>query len=134
MFELQAKFTGSFNQDCQVKSVPHSLLALVDMIHNGSSSTLSVSHKMVTLMIFFRHENQAYPPSLYDLGKLRQGNKADLLSFLENCTESVSSQPNAEFAILDGVVVVNFLKPVAAKTFEDYAVKVFLPHKKRQLQ
>ena len=51
MLELQAKFTGSFDQDCQVKSVPHSLLALVDMIHNGpniksqsmSQSTISMA-------------------------------------------------------------------------------------------
>ena len=45
MFEMQAKFTGSIDQDCQVKSVPHSLLALVNMIHNGPSFTLPVSHK-----------------------------------------------------------------------------------------
>ena len=31
----RAMFTGSFDQDCQQKSVPKSLLALVDMIHNG---------------------------------------------------------------------------------------------------
>ena len=53
MFEMQAKCTGSVDQDCQVKSVPHSLLALVNMIHNDPSFTLPVSHKMVTLMIFF---------------------------------------------------------------------------------
>ena len=35
MLELRAMFTGSFDQDCQQKSVPKSLLALVDMIHNG---------------------------------------------------------------------------------------------------
>lgn len=35
MLELRAMFTGSFDQDCQQKSVPSSLLALVDMIHNG---------------------------------------------------------------------------------------------------
>ena len=35
MFEMQAHFTGSFDQDCQMKSVPHSLLALVNMIHSG---------------------------------------------------------------------------------------------------
>ena len=51
MLELQAEFTGSFGQDCQVKSVPNSLLALVDMIHSGpniksrnmSQATLSVA-------------------------------------------------------------------------------------------
>jgi hypothetical protein len=35
MFELQATFTGSFDQNCQVRSVPHSLLAMVAMILNG---------------------------------------------------------------------------------------------------
>ena len=37
-------------------------------------------------------------------------------------------------AILDGAVVVNFLQPLAAKTFHDYAVKVFLPYIEKQLQ
>lgn len=35
MFELQAKFTGAFDQDSQVKPVPRSLLALVNIIHYG---------------------------------------------------------------------------------------------------
>ncbi len=37
MLKLQSIFTGTFDKDCQVKSVPHSLLALVSMIHNGPS-------------------------------------------------------------------------------------------------
>lgn len=37
MFKLQAIFTGTFDQECQLKSVPHSLLALVSMIHHGPS-------------------------------------------------------------------------------------------------
>ena len=37
MLKLQADFTGLFDQDCQVKSVPQSLLSSVDMIHNGPS-------------------------------------------------------------------------------------------------
>ena len=41
MFEMQAKFTGSFDQDSQVKSVPHSLLALVNMIHDIKSQSVS---------------------------------------------------------------------------------------------
>ena len=28
---------------------------------------------------FFRHENEAYPPSLYQFGQLRLGSKSDLL-------------------------------------------------------
>ncbi len=35
MFKLKATFTGSFDEDYQVNSVPNSLLALVAMIHSG---------------------------------------------------------------------------------------------------
>uniref|UniRef100_A0A1X7T7W9 Tesmin/TSO1-like CXC domain-containing protein n=1 Tax=Amphimedon queenslandica TaxID=400682 RepID=A0A1X7T7W9_AMPQE len=83
---------------------------------------------------FFCHENQSAPPSLSSFGKLRHGNKADLLNCLENCVESAATQPDAEVTILDGAAVVNFLKPLAAKTFNDYAIKVFLPYIEKQLQ
>ena len=77
---------------------------------------------------FFCHENQPCPPLLSHLGKLRQGTKADLLSCLENCIQSAPSQPDTDVCILDGAVMVNFLKPLAAKTFDDYAMKVFIPY------
>ncbi|KAG0723662.1 hypothetical protein GWK47_042257 [Chionoecetes opilio] len=35
MFQTAATFTGSFDEDCQVKSVPQSLLTLVAMILDG---------------------------------------------------------------------------------------------------
>ena len=67
-----------------------------------------------------------------NVGKLRQETKADLLNNLENCNNAemsvVSTHPDTEVAILDGAVLVNFLKPVSVKTFSDYAVKVFLPY------
>jgi len=69
---------------------------------------------------------------LSNVGKLRQETKADLLNNLENCNNAemsvVSKHPDTEVAILDGAVLVNFLKPVSVKTFSDYAVKVFLPY------
>ena len=37
MLKLEATFTGSFDLDCQVRSVPHSLLVLVAMIVRGPS-------------------------------------------------------------------------------------------------
>ena len=37
MLHLQAEFTGSFEEECQIKSVPHSLLTLVGMILEGPS-------------------------------------------------------------------------------------------------
>jgi len=38
----------------------------------------------------------------------------------------VSAHSDTEFAILDGAIVLNFLKPVSAKTLNDHGVKVFL--------
>ena len=85
---------------------------------------------------FFRHENQACPPSISQLGKLRLGTKSDLLVCLESCAEvrGDGPKPDTDVTILDGAVLVNFLKPVAAKTFDDYALKVFLPYIQGHLQ
>ena len=86
---------------------------------------------------FFCHENQACPPSLSQHGKLRLGNKADLLHSLENCIEpndTLPSLPHPDVIILDGAAVVNFLKPLVAKTFDDYALNVFLPYVVNQLK
>ena len=85
-------------------------------------------------MIFFCHENQPCPRSLSHLGKLRQGTKADILSCLENCIQSAPSQPDTDICILDGAVVVNFLEPLAAKTFDDHAKKVFIPYVEKRLE
>ena len=85
----------------------------------------------------FRHENQACPPSLSQHGKLRSGNKADLLHCLENSIEqndNLPSLPHPDVIVLDGAAVVNFLKPHAANTFDDYALKVFLPYVLSQLK
>ena len=79
---------------------------------------------------FFRHENQAYPPSLSQHGKLRLGAKADLLPYLESCVEQNESLPPSHpyVVFLDGAAVVNFLKPRVSGTFDDYACSVFLPY------
>ena len=79
---------------------------------------------------FFRHENQACPPSLSQHGKLRLGTKADLLPCLENLIEQNDNLPalHPDVIILDGAAVVNFLKPHVSSTFDDYAHKVFLPY------
>ena len=47
---------------------------------------------------------------------------------------STPSQPVTDVTILDGAVVVTFLKSLDAKTFDAYAVKVFLPYIESQLQ
>ena len=36
------------------------------------------------MLTFFRHENQPFPPSISDKGKLQFSKKSDLLSFLQD--------------------------------------------------
>lgn len=66
MFKLQSIFTGSFDKDCQVRSVPNSLLALVSMILNGpsikfqgvdgwSQATVSIA-QLLQFNSFVRHQ------------------------------------------------------------------------------
>ena len=82
---------------------------------------------------FFKHENHAYPPSLSPLGKLRFSTKADLTDCLEKLCTSKGEAPVIDVIILDGAAIINMLKPVGAKTFQDYAMLVFLPYIKAQL-
>ena len=77
---------------------------------------------------FFRHENQAYPPSLSDDSTLHLGTKSDLLLCLNDCSEVQAQTPVTSCAILDGAAIVAMLKPEATKTFSDFASKVFIPH------
>ena len=78
---------------------------------------------------FFAHENQAYPPSLYNMSKLSSGPKSDLVSCLEERVLSTDScSPTPEVIILDGPAVLSVLKLGPAKTFEDYANKVLKPY------
>ena len=79
---------------------------------------------------FFSHENQACPPVLSKNGSIRDGNKSELLHCLEELVpveESLPS-PSIEVLILDGAAIVNMLKPVNSKTFQDYANNVFVPY------
>ena len=82
---------------------------------------------------FFKHENHAYPPSWSQLGKLWCGTKADLTDCLEKLCTSKGEAPVIDVIILDGAAIINMLKPVGAKTFQGYAMLVFLPYIKAQL-
>ena len=83
---------------------------------------------------FFRHDIQAYPPSLLQFGQLRLGSNSDLLVPLEKIITSQTECPEIEALILDGAVIVNMLKPRFCKSFEDYAKNVFLPYIDNQLK
>ena len=58
---------------------------------------------------FFGHENQSFPPSLSQYGKLRSGTKSDLLSCLEKNGPVQTQSPSLEALLLDGVAIVNML-------------------------
>ncbi len=61
---------------------------------------------------------------------IRDGDKAELLHCLEELISLEKSIPNpsVEVLILNGAAIVNILKPVNSKTFQDYANNVFLPY------
>lgn len=94
---------------------------------------ISCQNREGNLDEFFRHENQACPPALSDVGKLHLGNKTQLLECLEGVAEFQSDAPAAISVVLDGAVIVKMLKPGTAKTFEEYAQKVFIPYIKEKL-
>ena len=85
---------------------------------------------------FFQQENQAYSPALSQMGKLRTGTKSDLVGFLEDLDppQDLSPTPVVQVVLLDGVAIVNMLRPGFANTFSDYATQVFLPYITSQLQ
>lgn len=81
---------------------------------------------------FFKHENQACPPSLSSAGNIRTGHKAELLQCLEK--DILVQSPDVDVKILDGAVIVNMLPPGKAKTFEDYARDIFMNYVVSQAQ
>ena len=89
--------------------------------------TLLVRRGMETLMIFFMHENQPYPPSLSHAGRLRTGTKSDLLQCFKEMIPPSTEAPNVTCIILDGAAIVQMLNPGTAKTFGEYAKDVFIP-------
>jgi len=78
-------------------------------------------------MIFFSHENQRYPPSFSQEGKLRTGTKNDLLQCLEEMISPSTQAPEVTCVILDGAAIVQMLNPGTAKTCGEYTKDVFIP-------
>ena len=88
-------------------------------------------------MNFFKHENQACPPSISDQENLRlPRQKSELASCLQALTTPKNAAPaNCEVIIMDGAALVNMLKPTGKeKTFSEYASNKFIPYVTAQLQ
>ena len=83
---------------------------------------------------FFENENQGYSPSISDNGKLKIGNKADLLGLLEALVSShdTGSSPTVDAITLKATAIVNMLQPSNARTFSDYADPPPPPHQKKK--
>lgn len=82
---------------------------------------------------FFKHENQPFPPSLSEYGKLRSSKKSDLMSLLP--VDDPSEPPNLFDAIaIDGAALVHLLPTASITTFDEYADSIFLPHLRKQLE
>jgi len=81
---------------------------------------------------FFKHENQACPPSLSKNGMMRGGNKSDLVSCL--VPKKNSEVPNdIDGKVFDGAAIVHLLQPKGAKTFGEYVDNIFIPYIERQM-
>ena len=83
---------------------------------------------------FFSHENQPQPPSLSKNGKMRQGDKADLIDCLEAVSPAQKTAPTVDAKVFDGGAVVNFLQGIPGKTFQEYGQDIFLPYLEGQLE
>ena len=82
---------------------------------------------------FFEHENQPWPPSLSQMGEMRQGQKADLVKCLEILQEGKLDAPAVDAKILYGAVLVQMLSIGTATTFQEYADSIFVPYVVNQL-
>lgn len=82
---------------------------------------------------FFQFENQPWPPSFFQMGKLREGLKADLVKCLKTIVTPEADQPTPDAIILDGAVIVQMLPPGTVRTIGEYSQTVFGPYIARQL-
>ncbi|KAG7178201.1 hypothetical protein Hamer_G004002 [Homarus americanus] len=83
---------------------------------------------------FFRHKNQACPPTLSDGGSIHLYTKSDLLACLGDLSVAQTEAPPATSVVLGAAAVLQMLKPAAARNFEEYAQEVFIPYKSTKLQ
>ena len=82
---------------------------------------------------FFQHENQSFPPSISEYGKLRFSKKSDLLPLLAQ--NDISSHPESfDVITFDGGALVHLLSTANITTFDQYADNVVIPHILMQLE
>ena len=83
---------------------------------------------------FFKHENQPFPPSLSEYGKLRFGKKSDIVDCLTAELEEPlpSSLPTVDSIVLEGSVLVHVIVPKPGISFGEYARSNFATYIRKQ--
>ena len=79
---------------------------------------------------FFEHENQACPPSISDMGQLRQGSKSDLIECPTKSSQPASIHLGIDAKALDGAAIVHMVRPA----FEEYSQEMIIPYTTSQLE
>ena len=69
---------------------------------------------------FFSHENTSVPPSLSKDGKVRSGDKADLLDSLYDRCNTQDTKPTVDGIVVEGPVLVNMCRPTGQRSFKEY--------------
>ena len=83
--------------------------------------------------VFWSHENQIHPPSIFENGKIRFTSKSDLLKCFD-ITEQKELPEIFDSKISDGGSLIPILPTTNASKFQDFAQNTFIPHLKYELQ
>jgi hypothetical protein len=84
---------------------------------------ISCQNRECDLQEFFEYENQSFPASLSDSGKLHCCQKSQLVDILKNKVTMPEEEPNAECLTVDGSAMVNASAPARSKTFDEYVTE-----------
>ena len=117
----------------KVRSSTYKIKAIKNDVGLFSRLYISTQQHEGDLDEFFAHENHAYPPSISNFGKLRLGDKSDLLKMLQD-TGTKPDDCRFECKIFDGGALIHFLSPKnATLLFSEYSHQIFLPFLEREL-
>ena len=97
---------------------------------------IACQYRQCNLDSFFEHENQACPPSISDMGQLRQKSKSDLMECLTKSSLPASIHLGSDAKALDGAASVHYSYGQARSlsTFEEYSQEMILPYITSQLE
>ena len=105
-----------------------------DQLHLFSQLYVATQVRDGDMDDFFKHETLSHPPSLSKHGKIRSGNKAELIPCLKELapeSELLLGIPVVDGVVMEGSVMVNQLKPNNNQSFACYAAETVHPYLRR---